>query len=59
MERDPLNIMLKTLSSFNLLSDEEYEKIDKEQKEIVMNSMKLAEQAPWPDPIHLEEDVFA
>jgi len=59
MERDPLNIMLKTLSSFNLLSDEEYEKIDKEQKEIVMNSMKLADEAPWPDPIHLEEDVFA
>ncbi|NGX47353.1 MAG: Acetoin:2,6-dichlorophenolindophenol oxidoreductase subunit alpha [Chlamydiae bacterium] len=59
MERDPLMIMLKTLSAFNMLSDEEYKTMDKEQKEIVVAAMKHAEEAPWPDPIHLEEDVFA
>ncbi len=59
MERDPLMIMLKTLTSFNLLGGEEYKALDKEQKDIVLAAMKHAEKAPWPDPIHLEEDVFA
>ena len=59
MERDPLVIMLKTLSSFNLIDDHGYKALDKEQKERALASMKYAEQSPWPDPIHLEEDVFA
>ncbi len=59
MERDPLVIMLKVLSSFNMMDEEKYKELDKEQKEIVMAAMKYAEQSPWPDPIHLEEDVFA
>ena len=59
MERDPLVIMLKTMSSFNLIDDHEYKALDKEQKERVLASMKYAEESPWPDPIHLEEDVFA
>jgi len=58
-ERDPLVIMLKTLSSFGFLDEEEYKALDKEQKEIVVDAMKYAEDSPWPDPIHLEEDVFA
>jgi len=59
MERDPLRIMLKTLSSFRILDEEEYQVLDKEQKEIVLAAMKFADESPWPDPIHLEEDVFA
>ena len=59
MERDPLVIMLKTLSSFNMFSDEEYQAMDKEMKDLVVASMKYAEESPWPDPIHLEEGVFA
>ncbi|NGX38461.1 MAG: Acetoin:2,6-dichlorophenolindophenol oxidoreductase subunit alpha [Chlamydiae bacterium] len=59
MERDPLIIMLKTLSSFNMIDDETYKALDKEQKDIVLASMKYADECPWPDPIHLEEDVFA
>ncbi len=59
MERDPLIIMLKTLSSFNMLSDEQYKEFDKQQKDLVLAAMKYAEESPWPDPIHLEEGVFA
>lgn len=59
MERDPLNILVKTLMSFKMLKEEEYKEFDKEQKEIVMAAMKYAEDSPWPDPITLEEDVFA
>lgn len=59
MERDPLIIMLKTLTSLKIISEEEYHAFDKEQKEIVMAALKFAEESPWPDPLTLEEDVFA
>lgn len=58
MERDPLLIMFKTLVSFGMLTEAEYQAMDKEQKEIVLEAMKFAEDSPWPDPITLEEDVF-
>ncbi|NGX45453.1 MAG: Acetoin:2,6-dichlorophenolindophenol oxidoreductase subunit alpha [Chlamydiae bacterium] len=59
MERDPIAIMFKILSSFNMMDEGEYTALDKELKEHVIASMKYAEESPWPDPIHLEEDVFA
>ncbi|MCI0381614.1 MAG: pyruvate dehydrogenase (acetyl-transferring) E1 component subunit alpha [Chlamydiae bacterium] len=59
MERDPLIIMLKTLSSLRMITDEEYGLLDKEQKEIAAQSLKFAEESPWPDPATLEKDVFA
>ena len=59
MARDPLVIMFKNLENAGLLSEEEYHAMDKEQKEIVLSALKYAEDSPWPDPITLEEDVFA
>lgn len=59
MERDPLVIMLKTLSAAGMLSEDEYHKLDKEQKEIVVESMKFAEESPWPSLITLGDDVYA
>jgi len=58
MERDPLRIMLKILTSFHLLDEEDFNKMDKEQKEVMVAAMKYAEDSPWPDPITLEEDVL-
>ena len=59
MERDPLVIMLKILTSYKVITEEQYKAWDKELKEIVMAAMKFADETPWPDPIHLEEGVFA
>ncbi|MFI5334041.1 MAG: thiamine pyrophosphate-dependent enzyme, partial [Chlamydiales bacterium] len=59
MERDPLLIMLKTLTSLGILSEQEYLAMDKQQKEIVLAAMKFADESPWPNPIELEEGVFA
>lgn len=59
MERDPLIIMFKALSTAGMITDEEYQAMDKKQKDIVVAAMKYAEESPWPDPITLEEDVFA
>lgn len=59
MERDPLLIMLKTLSSLGMVTEAEYLEMDKQQKEIVLAAMKFADESPWPNLVELEEDVFA
>lgn len=59
MGRDPLIIFFKNLENAGLLTEEQYHAMDKEQKEIVLGALKFAEESPWPDPITLEEDVFA
>jgi pyruvate dehydrogenase E1 component alpha subunit len=59
MERDPILVMFKQLATRGMLSDEQYQLLDKEQKEIAVASLKFAEESPWPDPITLGEDVFA
>ena len=59
MQRDPLAIMLKTLTTYGVITDAEYQAMDKQQKDLVLSAMAFADQSPWPDPITLEEDVFA
>ncbi len=59
MKKDPLFTLQKELSKRGILTQEECEILDKEQKELVLASLKFAEESPWPDPICLEEDVFA
>lgn len=59
MQRDPLLIMHKTLSQARLLTDEAYQALDREQRDLAIAAMQYAEQSPWPDPITLEEGVFA
>jgi len=57
--RDPIPLLFHYLKEKGLIDDSIFEKINKEQKEIVIASMKYAEESPLPDPINLEEDVFA
>lgn len=59
MERDPLVILFKALERAGFLTEEQYHVLDKEQKEIVLQALKYAEESPWPDVLSLEEDVFA
>lgn len=59
MERDPLTIFFKVLSTYGMMTMEEYYAFDKEQKEIVLAAMKYAEESAWPNPAELEEGVFA
>ncbi len=59
MARDPLVIMFKNLENAGMITEAEYHAMDKEQKEIVLAALKFAEESPSPDPITLEEDVFA
>ncbi len=59
LQRDPIQYLLNFLKGKNLLTDEQFEELDKEQKDIVVAAMKFADESPWPDPITLGEDVFA
>jgi len=57
--RDPIHLFAAELKKRKVINDKEFEAMDKEQKEVVITSMKFAEESPDPDVTTLEEDVFA
>ncbi|HSX37201.1 MAG TPA: pyruvate dehydrogenase (acetyl-transferring) E1 component subunit alpha [Chlamydiales bacterium] len=59
MENDPIQYFTKVLFEQGIATEEEYEVLDQAMKEKVIAAMKFAEESPWPDPITLEEGVFA
>lgn len=59
MEKDPIFLLKAYCEENGYLTEEDFKALDKEQKEIVIAAMKFAEESPWPDPITLEEGVFA
>jgi pyruvate dehydrogenase E1 component subunit alpha len=59
MEKDSIASLYKTLSDNGMSTEQQYEAMDKEQKDLVLAAMKFADESPWPDPITLGEDVFA
>ncbi|NNM42872.1 MAG: pyruvate dehydrogenase (acetyl-transferring) E1 component subunit alpha [Chlamydiae bacterium] len=58
-QNDPIALFMKKLVQLKMITDEEYQEMDKQEKDKVLASMKFAEESPWPDPILLGEDVFA
>jgi pyruvate dehydrogenase E1 component alpha subunit len=59
MSKDPLILMRLMLIEAGYLTDDEYVELDKKARELAVEAMKYAENSPWPDPITLEEDVYA
>lgn len=59
MQRDPILLMEKTLIDAGIIDEEKIKAMDKHEREIMVEAMKYAEESPWPDPVTLEEDVFA
>lgn len=59
MERDPIPHFRQFLIETGMLTEERAKELDKEQKEQVIAAMHFAEESPWPDPIDLEEGIFA
>ena len=59
MERDPIALLKKDLVEAKILTEDKFEEMDKEQKEIVLAAMKFADESPWPDPSTLETGVMA
>jgi pyruvate dehydrogenase E1 component alpha subunit len=59
MEKDPIVSFKRSLIEKGILTEGQSEEMDKEKRDLVIASMKFAEESPWPDPITLEEGVFA
>ena len=52
-------IMQKALIEEGIITEEQVKGLDKEMRECILAALKFADKSPWPDPITLEEDVFA
>ena len=59
MKHDPITYLVRVMEEQKMLTEEEYHAINEEQKNLVLDAMKFADESPDPDPITLEEDVFA
>jgi pyruvate dehydrogenase E1 component alpha subunit len=57
--RDPIVILRKRLSEMCGLPDEDVEKMDEENTEIVAKAVQFAEESPQPEPDELYRDVVA
>lgn len=57
-ERDPIAIVLKTIRDNKIASDQEIAAIDERVNKIVEQSVKFAEESPWPDDDEVLKDVY-
>ncbi len=58
-EKDPIQMLKNTLIAKGMLSDAEFKKMDDEAGQIIEDAMKFADASPWPDPMTLEQGVYA
>ena len=58
-KRDPIHILKEFLFQKEMLTQDEFEALNHEQKEEVLSAMAFAEKSPAPEMATLEEDVFA
>jgi pyruvate dehydrogenase E1 component alpha subunit len=56
--QDPIEIVREILLSNKLASEDEIETINKKIADIVEDSVKFAEESPYPDPSELYKDVY-
>ena len=59
MGLDPILTLKDELIQRKMLTEEAFKELEKEAREIAIAAMKFAEESPFPDPIVLEQGVFA
>ena len=59
MKRDPILLLKETLLARKLLTEKQFQEMDQSAREEMASAAREAEQDPWPNPLELEEDVFA
>ncbi|HEX2628397.1 MAG TPA: pyruvate dehydrogenase (acetyl-transferring) E1 component subunit alpha [Chitinophagaceae bacterium] len=57
-EKDPIQMILKTILDNNFATQEEIDAINKRVDAIVDESVKFAEESPWPDDDEVLKDVY-
>jgi len=58
-DRDPINTLRESMKSVGMISDKEFESLDKAVKAKLNSAMEFSETSPEADPKELETDVFA
>jgi pyruvate dehydrogenase E1 component alpha subunit len=58
-EKDPIEMVIKTLKENNWLDDKGIEKMEAKIQAIVDESVKFAEESPFPDESELYNDIYA
>ncbi len=56
--KDPVEMVLKTIMDNNLVTQADIDAIIKRVTEVVDDSVKFAEESPYPDPSELYKDVY-
>ena len=56
--KDPITLVLKTIKQNKFATDEEIKAIDDRIANIVEESVKFAEESPWPDDDEVLKDVY-
>lgn len=59
MARDPILVMKDILLSHKLLTEEQFQQMEQTAREEITVAAQAAESDPWPNPLELEEGVFA
>jgi pyruvate dehydrogenase E1 component alpha subunit len=58
MQKDPISFVLQVMQKEKMITQSEYQELDKEQKKVALDALKYADESPWPDPSTLEQDVL-
>jgi pyruvate dehydrogenase E1 component alpha subunit len=58
MKKDPITHFTAELIKHKVVTQEEVDSYNQEQKEIVLEAMQFADKSPLPDLTTLEEDVL-
>lgn len=56
--KDPINALLKTIRDNKLASDEEIQAINVRVDQAVAESVRFAEESPWPDDSEVLKDIY-
>ena len=59
IEKDPIPRLYHALQEKKWIDEKTYEQMTKDQRQIVVDAMKFADESPWPEFSTLEEGVFA
>jgi len=58
-ERDPLKVFMASMLEEKIISDGEYQDMEKKVRDEVEHSVRFAEESPLPAPEELYTDVYA
>ena len=56
--KDPIQMILQTILDSKMASEEELTAIDERVNDMVNESVKFAEESPWPDDSEVLKDIY-